>query len=457
MKRKYEAFYLLLDVGSKMRKLVEKDPSLFDVGGHFKSGTDGNVDAHMQEFLQYKLSNAFFDEGIVASEARYLLSVLDGKVEASHWVQLRRSCTFRCSECAEDLALECNGERLRCANPCPYPNGMQPYSIEVNVPSGKLVVANDLRDIFRVVGDFDIMASEGMRKTTLEYAKTGMAHAFVGNTCPGVYKINLDKFVIGTRKSNERPPVKGSRRIAGICTDLWWYSICDFDEYVRRVGKEPPKEYGFEIVKCKPGVYRFTHLFHHTERDAPGQVYTEIDWVREPDPIGDLGAYYRNQNLTAGQVILDSIEQYPGLFRCKNHTDSIQRAASHLMCTLGNGSEYHPNGFLGYRPNLTNDSADVKIPVFKKKYHWYPFNIDSYIGSAAGLNGAKKDYRCFPNDIEFNPSFLALVFNICHCISKYGCKDDRNETREVARACLIGLVEKYPDKVPAYVKRYFKE
>jgi hypothetical protein len=447
----------MLEVGGRVRKLVENDLSLFDCGKHYKSGDEYAYDFHLQEFLQNRLSYAFMDESVTLKDAKHLLAVLDGKKKADRWIALQTSSVFRCTECSENVALEFNGERIRCSNPCPYPKGMEPYCVEVNVISGMFVVANDLRDIFPVLGDFDVMTANGCKQVTEHYAKAGMAHAIVGNTCPTFFRLAPCKFIIGTTGPNGENPVKGARKVGHICTDLWWYSVCDYDEYVRRAGQEPPKEYGYDIVKCKPGVYRFKHLIHQVDREAGKQVFTEIDWVREPDPLEDLSAYWRDLDFTAGQILLDSIEEYPSLFRCKNLTDSVQRAANHLMTTLGNGADYHPNGFFGYRPTITKDSPEVKIPIFRKKYNWYPLYEDSNLGAAAGIN-RKKGHRIFPEDLYLNPSFRDLAFNICHCAAKYGCAGrDGAKSQKVAMKCLLGLAKKHPDNVPGYVKKFLKE
>ncbi|MFX8653186.1 hypothetical protein ABTM19_20885, partial [Acinetobacter baumannii] len=83
--------------------------------------------------------------------------------------------------------------------------------------------------------------------TTQDYAKIGMAHCCVGNSCPAMYECRDGRraadshFVIGTTSSRGKAPRFHSddrvHRVAGICTDLWLYSICDADEFVKRAGK----------------------------------------------------------------------------------------------------------------------------------------------------------------------------------------------------------------------------
>jgi hypothetical protein len=263
--------------------------------------------------------------------------------------------------------------------------------------------------------------------------------------------------VIGV--SGKTAPVKGKRAVASVCTDLWWYSIVDHDDFVRR--KVDLNESYYDVVKCKPGVYRFKHLFHtcNDEDYRNPQIYTEIEWVREPDPVVDHEAEYNSLDLTAGQVVKDCMKWE--FTKCKSEVDSIQRAADQVMCVGGNGYDYHPNGWLGHNPDLTKDSPSVEIPVFKKKYHWYPLYKDSFIVQAAGV-GNEPHWRTglLPKDIKLNESFTALAFNILHCIVKYGVDDHgykhAAESVRWAKKALKSLVKKYPDRVPNYVKRFLK-
>lgn len=400
---------------SLRNKISNLDPSNIDLGGHNR-GRGGDIDSLI---LTCKVQG---------KDVRYLTRVMDGKGEPSRWISLGSSVLYRCQVCDQRVNLECNGRNIRCTNPCPYPRGMQEYGIELNVPSGKFVVENDLRDHWKIVGYYNINTAEGCRKTMLKYAEAGMAHGFVGNSCPGFYRINDSAFYIGIPGGN-RNPVPGSRNVVDICTDLWWYSVVDYDDYIKRVGTPPRR-----VVKCKPGVYRFTQKEHLIEDKYNGkpQIFTDIKWERDPDPVVDLAARYNNLNFTAGQILCDMIKTRKGL----SVADAVQDAANQLMCVLGNGCNWHPNGWTGNNPDLQMDAKSVRIPVFNKKYRWYPLCEDYTLHSAC-------------KTVKMNPSFVGLAFNICHCIVKYGAKEDR--TVSLAKECLGILTQKYPNQVPKYV------
>lgn len=153
---------------------------------------------------------------------------------------------------------------------------IQDVEVAIEVPSGKLVVENDLRHLFRDVIEAEHLSGQGtafwMKGHAEAYGKAGLLHGFVGNSCPGVYKLG-DTLYIGNQPWNKEdfdidsePYVKYPRipgkRVAGVCTDLWWYSICDWAEFVRRGGKID--RWGPDIIKVKPGRYILSHHWPYT-------------------------------------------------------------------------------------------------------------------------------------------------------------------------------------------------
>ena len=147
-------------------------------------------------------------------------------------ISLGEGSFSECSECGDYVELLTDGRTIlaRSACQCP-PEG--PIEFELNVPSGRIVVANDLRDLFDVPGDFDINHRLGTIKQTLAMARIGCAHGFVGNSCPGVYRVDENTLAIASvpvDDDTDEPINPPGERVGGICTDLWWYSIVDADE-----------------------------------------------------------------------------------------------------------------------------------------------------------------------------------------------------------------------------------
>ena len=61
---------------------------------------------------------------------------------------------------------------------------MSVVKVAIEIPSGKLVCANDLREEFPLErdDDFDINETVGIKQTIEAYGKSKMFHGFVGNS-----------------------------------------------------------------------------------------------------------------------------------------------------------------------------------------------------------------------------------------------------------------------------------
>ena len=180
---------------------------------------------------------------------------------------------------------------------CPIPDGYQPYKVKVSFPSGKMVVANDLRGVFPRIPHYwdeeipredklkwNINSHRGCQTVTEFCAQNGWLHFSVGNTSPSVYKRKGEIIVSvpayneqGTDEDDEYIHVEG-RKVADVCTDLWWISIADYDQVMHNlangIGEEErrpkkPKELlkdpkalaeemDWTIVAVAKGEYEFT-------------------------------------------------------------------------------------------------------------------------------------------------------------------------------------------------------
>jgi len=297
------------------------------------------------------------------------------------------------------------------------------FNFELNVPSGVMVVGNDFRDHFNFLGDFNTDEIDGRVKTTEAMAEVGCAHAFVGNSCPGMYLVGENEFVIASVMEGKEPGVK----VASICTDLWWYSIVDKDEFLRRgfVGMYADAQ----EVSVRPGVYRFAHNLWRAEEENDVEVFSTIQWVREPDPVRNFAAERATIQFTAGQIFHRSVQDYPTLYGGKN---GAQMQADHIFCVVGGGGSWHENGFCLFNPDTPRDEPEMAIPIFDREYEWYPMSWEysALCGAAEGK-------------INLNPSFVALAYNIVDCILKHGSGKYRDNIK-VAERCLEGLEKRYP-------------
>lgn len=145
--------------------------------------------------------------------------------------------------------------------------------IGIRVPSGRLVIDNDLRHLFPDANEDAQHSGVMWTKHIIEaYGKVGLLHGYVGNSCPGVYK-DGNVLYIGNNPSVEKNRYlyedMPGEHVAGVCTDLWWYSICDYDEFIKRGGKINRSKWRWQnpdVVKVEPGPYVLSHRWPFSDR-----------------------------------------------------------------------------------------------------------------------------------------------------------------------------------------------
>jgi len=174
--------------------------------------------------------------------------------------------------------------------PCPYPDGIT-TTVALAVPSGKLVVFDDLRDTYQLPPRVEEFASYnsvlGQHQVIEAMAAVGCAYGPVGNTCPGLYRTGEGTYAIASPDCDEDKGDNvlpdGWTYLAGIITDLWAYSIADHADFTAKGGTaNTGRSHAPEVVNVPPGTYRFTHHTGESGFDsyADGAViYADIERV----------------------------------------------------------------------------------------------------------------------------------------------------------------------------------
>lgn len=254
-------------------------------GGHNRvnTWTEDTLKENRRSLVDVGMYFSLAGRGWTLADAEYIESVLGG-TEPTRWVTMGDTL-HHCYECGREIPLESDGRVLRCATPCEHPDGIQEFATYLNVPSGVLLFANDFRGAFPLPeDDFYVNVIAEMKNYTEACGKIGLVFGFCGNTCPSVRKLGEEgtEFTIGG---------EDGERVGGICTDLWWYSVCDRDEFLRRTDQEGKDEAEWnsrghiDVVPCKPGKYKVTHYGHFIDRDNGRPVYATIEWISaECDP-----------------------------------------------------------------------------------------------------------------------------------------------------------------------------
>lgn len=335
------------------------------------------------------------------------------------------------------VRLETDGRSLRVAGPpCPFPDGVPSTEWELNVPSGRIVVANDLRDLFPLPrdedDDYDIGTTYGRGQTALAYAAVGMSHASVGNTSPGVYRVSGGRYRIAT---------SGKNQVATVRTALWWYSICDHAEFERRCArfKQEPGRFKGTVVEVPPGVYRFEHRDDEKTRRGTGNItFATFHRVRDPDPVVDLLRSYEEVEVNAHAYVRAKAARWPTLYAGADYPadalpwDRMTKAqqdhawrevALQTLFVGGNGVEWHERGFP--RCQVDPAVADAAPPKFRAQYRWGQLSDYGLLGETP-IREPK---------VRLSASFARLAFECLESTISFGVRPDvQKHQRDVADA-----------------------
>ncbi|MFB6887204.1 hypothetical protein ACFCY8_41020 [Streptomyces noursei] len=174
----------------------------------------------------------------------------------------------RCAVCDRRPVFRVTDSAVHVQEPCPYPDGIT-TKITIDVPSGKLLVTDNLRPVFNwddnAIADYS--STLGQAQAAEAMAAVGCAYGPVGNSCPGLYRTSPDSYIIARPHydDDDNPSIPVSTRLATIWTDLRAYSIADLEHWKAK-GGDPAKLLGWThtVVDVQPGTYQFIH--HSGER-----------------------------------------------------------------------------------------------------------------------------------------------------------------------------------------------
>lgn len=166
---------------------------------------------------------------------------------------------------------------------CRFAGGIKEYSVEIDVPSGRLVFANDFRCLIpEEIEDHYINYAVGIYDTVIDTAKQNFLTAFVGNTCPSVFATEDGVITIGNEGYNDEDrvvdPLEG-KEVGSICTDLWWFYAMDGGVYDADTREHKPE---VEVsINVKPGRYKMTVMERGDGRYIPGvsERFARIEFV----------------------------------------------------------------------------------------------------------------------------------------------------------------------------------
>ena len=294
-----------LDYAEFIRKLKDQFNSStlsLDLNGHY-AAAPGVISPEQMEHWHKRLINeasSSISLALMVAEARKmgmkdevldaLNSVSDAFAEAglgtgAQGEEITVPISMECSECGESLKGSFTPGLLTITNRCRYPGGIKPYTVQLNVPSGRIVFANDLRALvtLRSLDDsYYVNHGSEIMRCTMDYADAGMIHGFTGNTCPSVYRLANGSLIVSSGSTREQmekyrseyPSEDGIEddpeelsqylpddvvQVGSICTDLWWFSAMDHDDFLKSCTERgmDPTEFDIDIVEVGPGLWDF--------------------------------------------------------------------------------------------------------------------------------------------------------------------------------------------------------
>ncbi|KIA73457.1 hypothetical protein ANMWB30_23840 [Arthrobacter sp. MWB30] len=167
--------------------------------------------------------------------------------------------------------------------------------VEIAVPSGKLITADDLRDVrhFRIEPPLSINYGFGLDAwARLLAQQSNTAYAFVGNSCPVVTRQADGSLVVVNPEYDEEADKTNlnddETQVAIICTDLWATMMTDYKNWLDHGGPDitgANSSYALDrytLIDVTPGIYRWTVFSHADTFDtsAGGRiVFARLDLI----------------------------------------------------------------------------------------------------------------------------------------------------------------------------------
>lgn len=193
---------------------------------------------------------------------------------------------------------------------CSEKNKKGIFSFIHNFPSGKIIFANDLRDIYsdykekskeinskisEISGYYNTINSDlGQELNTKLYSDIGLVYIQVGNTSPNIFKDNSG-VIIAKPETLYDPKTdeewdnfnENEKNLGNICTDLWAVCAMDYDLYKSLKLETAKNKYPDEdvdetyineddfdfIVEVKPGTYKITSYYNSTEEQKDEKFF----------------------------------------------------------------------------------------------------------------------------------------------------------------------------------------
>lgn len=192
--------------------------------------------------------------------------VISGKARAEG------PAVFNCWCCGKPLFITVSGENVHIGAKYDCEPNVMNYDVTIHFPTGE-VLADDWPAGFSEWMDANPHVEEtgsinyqiGIKRRVDIYAKEGIAHFFVGNTCPSIILTDEGHLSIRADEEDEL-----GMQLTNICTDLWWATMVDVKNW-RKMMRHGGPDWSIEqieqelqearesgkVFNIKPGYWRF--------------------------------------------------------------------------------------------------------------------------------------------------------------------------------------------------------
>ena len=445
-----------------------------DPNGHFHGYTERGFGCFFRELFPHQF------------KSQRLLDLM------GHLFTLSKSSSSSCEHCGESLEIlfDNNEKSIKVlGDPCRVPEGLYDVSLELNVPSGRLVFNERLREIFPR-SFLSINTNFNLVRIMKEYEKLGMIYGYVGDSFPSVYKNSDGHMLVGcvSRRGDIAKTFKKGqqkwRNIGSSKADHLFYCAADYDDIRRRMTSMNDFHeliHESTVTPVYPGVYRFDHKIvrdnlelDDIDSESSDVFNTKIKWSREPSSV-DLFEVYNRENYTVGQCLVSSVMHYPELYLPNKYLKEFYNCdhngkiclvldmpkddkewmfanfADSVFVRIGRGGSWHKNGWLSRVP-MSSSLPDVDIPTLDINYAF------SEIYEESALSYAAIDKSIVFGDVIYlNSSFRKLVFNMLCCMMKNMNSSKNKQNEKQVRDIFARLSGRYPNDVPECASEFFGE
>jgi hypothetical protein len=289
-------------------KFILIDGLVFDLDGHF-SAINGRtlVDVMDNATDAQKYSARYFQrENLLRHFSKMLLSdIFTAFIQVRD--QLESPVYYRmfayddnlieiksgtsCPMCDEYVAIMINYETNTIvphleAKPCKLPKSATRVSVTLKSPSGKLVFLNDPRAFFKEERsdqyETSINSTLGCIEETKFHAKHNIGYFFIGNTVADIIQKKGEILTLCYNDEDDKQVAKYKdyKNKGDICTGLWWYTVLDYDLYLKLCEAQEvnPDSIKHTVVTIKALKYKVSHsLAAHLKGHHTG-VYSKITY-----------------------------------------------------------------------------------------------------------------------------------------------------------------------------------